>query len=251
MRLSSGLLCGLICIFSVESLALAQKGSGDLSACQHKSRDLLKDCPAGTLFVSQTNEEADFSSIQDAVLSLPNDTTPQVILIGAGTYEEQVNVTRPGPLTLLGEFDNDSDIPYADVEDEPSARLNKVTILWKAANAGGSYPDNVYTSALIVGPTLNATFTGSGPTGWPVPEDTPFGCSDFRAYNIDFHNEFSKQADGPSHAFTVAYANAGFYSCGFYSYQDTVCFILSNLLDIVLTTYVDFRGEARKCCTSG
>ncbi|KAM0414587.1 hypothetical protein ACHAPT_013569 [Fusarium lateritium] len=84
------------------------------------------------------------------------------------------------------------------------------------------YPDNVHTSVLVVGPTYEATLTGSGPTGYPVPADTPFGCTDFRAYNIDFRNEYAPRSSGPSHALAIAYANAGFYSCGFYSYQDTV-----------------------------
>lgn len=226
MRLSHQLVVFSTCIWGSASSILSRTTFENLEICQQKSSVPLEGCPTGTLYVSQTSDQADFISVQDAVLSLPNDTSARVILIGSGTYEEQLNITRPGPLTLLGELDGESKNSYADVDDEPTAIPNKVTILWKAANDGGSYPDNVFTSALVVGPTLNATHTGSGPTGWPVPENTPFGCSDFRAYNIDFRNEYSKQANGPSHAFTVAYANAGFYSCGFYSYQDTVCLFL-------------------------
>ena len=223
--------------FTACASTLPRKTSEDLRLCQSKSEDPKTGCPDGTLYVSDTNDQADFSSVQDAILSLPQDASPRIILIGSGTYEEQLNVTRPGPLTLLGELEEEPEQPYADVEDEPTARPNEVTILWKAANSGGSYPDNVYTSCLVVAPTLNASFTGSGPTGWPVPEGTPFGCSDFRAYNIDFRNQYSKQADGPSHAFTVAYANAGFYSCGFYSYQDTVRISKPSLVRTQLTMW--------------
>jgi hypothetical protein len=55
-----------------------------------------------------------------------------------------------------------------------------------------------------------------------VPADTPFGNVDFRAYNIDFINDFKNYATGPALAVSVSYANTGFYYCGFYSYQDTV-----------------------------
>lgn len=55
-----------------------------------------------------------------------------------------------------------------------------------------------------------------------MPADTPFGNVDFRAYNIDFINDFKNYATGPSLAVSVSYANSGFYFCGFYSYQDTV-----------------------------
>jgi hypothetical protein len=75
---------------------------------------------------------------------------------------------------------------------------------------------------LTVAPNLNASLTGSGPTGFPVPEDTPFGTVDFRVYNIDFRNVYSDFSAGPSLAVSVSRANAGFYYSGFYSYQDTV-----------------------------
>jgi hypothetical protein len=64
--------------------------------------------------------------------------------------------------------------------------------------------------------------TGSGNTGYPVPADTPFGCIDFRVYNIDFRNVATEISAGPSLAVSISRANAGFYFSGFYSYQDTV-----------------------------
>lgn len=187
---------------------------GSRGACQ-RSRE---DCPKDTVIVSQTDKRADFSSVQAAIESLPKDDSHQTILILAGDYVEQVNVTRAGPITLLGQTDDITD-----------ASKNKVSISWAAANQDWSYPDNVYTSALIVAPTLDASLTGAGPTGFAVPEDTPFGNRDFRAYNIDFRNTFSDYSDGPAHAISFSRANGGFYYCGFYSYQDTVCLSLSLL----------------------
>ena len=88
-------------------------------------------------------------------------------------------------------------------------------------------PDNVFSSVLTVAPTLESSYTGSGTTGYPVPEDTPFGNIDFRAYNIDFTNTWRDYSDGPAHAISFSRANGGFYHCGFYSYQDTVRFQFS------------------------
>lgn len=69
---------------------------------------------------------------------------------------------------------------------------------WAAANVASSYPDNAYTSVLTVAPTLEASLTGSGPTGCPVLADTLFGSTDIRAYNVDFRNAFSEIGVGPA-----------------------------------------------------
>ncbi|KAI2639349.1 carbohydrate esterase family 8 protein [Xylaria nigripes] len=177
--------------------------------CQKKTPNPLAGCPSGTIYVN-------------AISSLPNDTAPYIILIGPGIYTEQLNLTRPGPLTLLGASDRPSHgESYADITNV-SPHTNDVQVYWNSANHDAIFPDNVYTGVITVGPNLNATLTGSDPTGFPVPDDTPFGCKDFRAYNIDFRNEYVPYSDGPAHAVGISRANAGFYSCGFYSWQDTV-----------------------------
>ncbi|KAJ5572652.1 hypothetical protein N7450_009636 [Penicillium hetheringtonii] len=120
-------------------------------------------CPHGTIIVGKSNN-ADFTTLQDAITSLPNDNTTATILLLPGIYEEQVNITRQGPITLLGSTSSPKD---------PSR--NRVTLKWAAANkdSTGKSVDNVYSSVLVVAPTLNASITGSGPTGFAVPEDTP------------------------------------------------------------------------------
>ena len=178
-------------------------------ACQYPTRKPLDGCPKNTILVGPGRN---FSTIQSAVLSLPNDTTPHHILILPGNYTEQVNVTRPGPVYLFGQTKAPND-----------QSQNTVNVIWRnATGAGLSTLDNAYTSVLTVAPTFNASTTGSGPTGNPVPADTPFGNSDFRAYNIDFSNLYAPYSAGPALAVSVSYANTGFYYCGFYSYQDTV-----------------------------
>ncbi|KAJ5381834.1 uncharacterized protein N7496_004262 [Penicillium cataractarum] len=181
-------------------------------ACQAStSGNPLAGCPKNTLLVSQSHEKANFRTIQSAIDSLPHDDSSQTILILAGNYTEQLNITRPGPLTLLGETNHPRD-----------AEQNQVNVLWAAATSQGIYTDNVFTSVMVVAPTLNASLTGYGPSGLSVPEDTPFGCRDFRTYNIDFRNVYADRSAGPSHALSFSRANGGFYYSGFYSYQDTV-----------------------------
>ncbi|CAJ2503411.1 Uu.00g108050.m01.CDS01 [Anthostomella pinea] len=192
--------------------------------CQRKTWRPLQGCPPGTLFVSQNSSRVSFTTIQSAIDSLPHDNSSQVILVAPGTYTEQLNVTRPRPLTLLGMSDAPSQgKAYADVTSDTDHR-NEVQVVWAAGNTDntGKLVDNAITSVLTVAPTWNASLTGTGPTGFAVPADTPFGSADFRAYNIDFRNTYALEAAGPALALTVGYANAGFYACGFYSYQDTV-----------------------------
>ncbi|KAJ5245639.1 hypothetical protein N7489_005735 [Penicillium chrysogenum] len=144
-------------------------------------------CPPGTLIVSTTSKDASHKTIQSAIDSLPDDESLQTILI---------------------------------LED---ATRNRVRINWAAGNrdnTGGI--DNVFFSVMVVAPTLEASLTGTGPTGYPVPADTPFGNKDFRVYNVDFDNTWAEYSDGPAHALSLSRANGGFYHCGFYSYQDTV-----------------------------
>lgn len=179
--------------------------------CQYPtSPNPLQGCPEGTILVGPA---ATFKTIQSAVLSLPNNTSPQTILILPGNYTEQVNVTRPGPLTLLGQTTHPNE-----------NTANIVNIIWHNAtgtNTTGTY-DNAYTSTLTVAPTFNSSLTGSGTTGNTVPPGTPFGNTDFRAYNLNFINAYLPYAAGPSLAISISYANSGFYYCGIYSYQDTV-----------------------------
>jgi pectin methylesterase-like acyl-CoA thioesterase len=218
----------ILAFFGVTASAGVPEGPArTYAACQRKTSNQLSGCPCGTIYVSSTDTKAAFSSVQAAISSLPNDTSARFILIGPGNYTEQLNVTRPGPLTLLGV----SDLPYDDAvlsnistSTPPADYANGVTIYWNAANTNALFSDNAFTSVLTVAPNLNASLTGAGPTGFAVPDSTPYGSSDFRAYNIDFVNGNGGVAysNGPALAMSISRANAGFYSCGFYSWQDTV-----------------------------
>lgn len=172
-------------------------------------------CPPNTIIVGN-GTKAHFPTLQSAISSLPDTNERATILLQPGIYTEQVNVTRSGPITILGQTSSPRD-----------ASRNSVTLTWAAANkdSTGQAVDNVFSSVLVVAPTLNSSLTGSGTTGFDVPDDTPFGNMDFRVYNVDFTNTWAEFSDGPAHAISFSRANGGFYYCGFYSYQDTVCLL--------------------------
>lgn len=200
---------------SALALTAAASSTYNRKACQKPTKNPLQGCPDNTILVGPSQS---FTTIQSAVLSIPNNTVPYVILIQPGNYTEQVNVTRQGPLTLLGVTEHPNDYTQ-----------NTVNVIWHNATGTattGTY-DNAYTSTLTVAPTFNSSLTGSGPTGNPVPVDTPFGNSDFRTYNLNFINDYLPYSAGPSLAVSVSYANTGFYYTQFLSYQDTVS---NNLL---------------------
>jgi pectin methylesterase-like acyl-CoA thioesterase len=134
-------------------------------ACQYPSRNPLDGCPKDTLLVGPAQK---FTTVQSAILSLPNDTVPHSILVLPGNYTEQVNVTRPGPVYLYGQtkFPNDQS-------------KNVVNIIWRNATgaAVNSTLDNAYTSTLTVAPTFNSSKTGSGPTGMLPPRSEHHDCT--------------------------------------------------------------------------
>ncbi|KAK4620200.1 putative pectinesterase A [Fulvia fulva] len=198
--LASGLL------WTSVSLAL----SFNRTQCQYPTKDLLEGCPNGTLLVGANQT---YTSVQSAVLSLPKNNASYTILVLPGDYTEQVNITRQGPVTILGQTSHPN-----------NASANLVNIIWHNATGTattGTY-DNTYTSTLTVAPTLNSSLTGSGPTGNAVLAETPFGNENFRAYNLNFINDYLPYSAGPSLALSMSYSNAGFYYSQFLSYQDTV-----------------------------
>lgn len=61
--------------------------------------------PAGAKVVrAGTTNSGEFASVSAAVNSLPNDSSSQSIFIYPGTYNEQVYITRSGPLTVRRTF---------------------------------------------------------------------------------------------------------------------------------------------------
>lgn len=113
--------------------------------CQSKTANPLQGCPEGTIYVSLNDTKADFNNIQSAILSIPNDTVPYYILVAAGNYYEQLNVTRSAPLYLLGQSNSPvKGKTYAGEVSYNKTVQNDVQIWYNSANVGGDlFTDNV------------------------------------------------------------------------------------------------------------
>ncbi|KAL0576318.1 hypothetical protein V5O48_005667 [Marasmius crinis-equi] len=222
MLLSLALLLPLLfCATTVEAL------SPKFLPCQLQkaaNQSALDGCPPGTIFVSQDTSDpnANFHSIQDAILSLP-DEGEAVILIAEGVYHENVNVTRTGPLTLLGQLpatlSTSVSEPFFDPLNITSASQNLVQIFDTRFVETQGVQDDADSAVLSVAPNRAGALIGAGPTGAPLQPD--FGCVDFKAYNIDFQNRAADFAISQALATDISYANASFYGCSFASFQDT------------------------------
>ncbi|KAH7913948.1 carbohydrate esterase family 8 protein [Hygrophoropsis aurantiaca] len=180
---------------------LASALSPTYSACQLQKAAAdspLTGCPEGTLYVSPTDSRANFTSVQEAVLSLPasGDAT---ILIGEGSYFEMVNVTRSAPLTLLGQLD-----PATAFDPAGNASQRNLVQIW----------NNIYVKDNLTDEET-ATLTVAPPSG------ENFGNINFRAYNIDFENRAANYSISQALVTSIMYANASFYGCAFASWQDT------------------------------
>ncbi|EJF60997.1 pectin lyase-like protein [Dichomitus squalens LYAD-421 SS1] len=184
-------------------------------ACQLKKPGHLSPltgCSPGTIFVSQTDPRARFTSVQAALLSLP-ETGSATILIGAGEYHETVNVTRTGPVTLLGELDRSTAFDPAG-----NASTRNLVHIWNNQFVQTGM-DDAQSAVLLVAPSFNASLIGAGPTGAPL--QPLFGNVDFKAYNIDFENRAANFSISQALVTDISYANASFYGCVLASYQDT------------------------------
>ncbi|KAJ7810563.1 pectin lyase-like protein [Mycena leptocephala] len=144
-----------------------------------------------------------------AIASLPQ-TGAATILIAAGSYQETLNVTRTGPLTLLGQ------LPQT-IANASSPNLNLVQV-WNTAFVMTGQ-DDASSAVLTVAPNLAGALIGAGPTGAPL--QPVFGNVDFKAYNIDFQNRAANFAISQALVTDISYANASFYGCAFASFQDT------------------------------
>ncbi|KAF8904077.1 pectin lyase-like protein [Gymnopilus junonius] len=211
-------------VFGLTLLSGAIALSPEFFACQIQKPagfSPLLGCPAGTIFVSQNRQDkhANFHSVQDAVLSL-HELGAATILIAEGQYHETVNITRKGPLTLLGQ------LPLSDVTSitRPFANASQVPFNQNLVKIWNNHfvqagMDDAQSAVLLVAPSFNASLIGAGPTGAPL--QPLFGNVDFRAYNIDFENRAANFSISQALVTDISYANASFYGCSFASYQDT------------------------------
>ncbi|KAJ4310735.1 hypothetical protein N0V84_010814 [Fusarium piperis] len=154
--------------------------------------------PKGAVLVSVNGEkEGSYSSVTDALASLPKDSTEQVIFIYPGTYTEQVPaINRPGPVTIIG---------YTETEPGKTYSSNQVTITQaKGLSVSGTIPSgrsNADTATIATASTKIAF------------------------YNVKFINTENLDGSTPSYVALAAsvYGNKiGFYGCSFVGWQDTL-----------------------------
>jgi pectinesterase len=72
-----------------------------LSVCQIALAASRTSPPSGAIVVrAGTTVSGEFKTITAALNSLPNDNSPLSVFIYPGTYNEQIHITRKGPLTV-------------------------------------------------------------------------------------------------------------------------------------------------------
>ena len=146
--------------------------------------------PSGTLVVSKTPGPCEYSNVTSAVSALPNDSNPYTIYIGAGTYVEQLSITRKGKVTLVGATPFTSDYTQNQVRIEfSSGRLT---------NLGQNEQTPVIYS--------KKTSDNSG----------------LAVYNIDFVNTYPQTTNTAALAADFYGANIAAYGCSFIGFQDTL-----------------------------
>ncbi|KAL0578164.1 hypothetical protein V5O48_003830 [Marasmius crinis-equi] len=140
--------------------------------------------PAGAIVVRGSGTQSgEFSTVQAAVNSLPNDSSSRTIFIFPGTYNEQVSITRSGPLTIMGS-----------TTDTLSQSANSVTIQHSLSATQAGNDDNSGTLR--------------------VHKDN------FKLYNVNVRNTFGQGSQAL--ALSSYGNNIGYYASGFYGFQDTV-----------------------------
>ncbi|KAL0638610.1 hypothetical protein Q9L58_002336 [Maublancomyces gigas] len=146
--------------------------------------------PKGAVVVNvNSNSDGVFRSVQDAVWSLPNDTSSQTIFIYPGTYKGQVILRRPGPTVFQG-YTKD-----VHSQKDNTVLLTNGVVASVAGSNAKSATLQIYTNDTIV-------------------------------YNIDVENTYGTGGVAGAQAQALALCQAGerngYYSSGFYSFQDTV-----------------------------
>jgi pectin methylesterase-like acyl-CoA thioesterase len=169
-------------------------------AVKPSDRSPLEGCPSGTVYVSATDKNARYQSVQAAINSVYH-KRQATILIGGGVYHEVINITTSGSLTLLGQTS------------QPGNWSANLVTIWNSSAipmlpAGADDADTV---TFTVAPSRAAALIGAGFYGAPIVNNT-FGSPDFKAYNLNIENRYANYSAGQALALGVSYANASFVS---------------------------------------
>ncbi|KAL4972602.1 pectin lyase fold/virulence factor [Aspergillus desertorum] len=153
--------------------------------------------PSGAVLVSPGGSvDGSYSNLTDALASLPDDSSTQIIFMYAGSYDEQVpSINRDGPVMIIG---------YQTGSPGASYKANEVTI--------------TFSRGLSVSPL---------PVGHSDAETATFSTASnqIALYNINIIN--TDNLDGSESSYVTLAASIygseiGFYGCSFTGWQDTL-----------------------------
>ncbi|BFZ64132.1 hypothetical protein YB2330_005271 [Saitoella coloradoensis] len=88
---------------SASTSSSASASSAASSSATSSSSAAASTCSGIGYVVSSKPSDCQYASISAAIAALPNDGTAQVITVLAGEYNEQINITRWGKVTIRGE----------------------------------------------------------------------------------------------------------------------------------------------------
>ncbi|KAG5638852.1 hypothetical protein H0H81_009403 [Sphagnurus paluster] len=140
--------------------------------------------PAGAVIVRpNTTVAGEYESLAAAVASLPEDKSARTIFIYPGTYNEQVYISRTGPLSIYG-YTHD---PYS------------------------------YAANLV---TIQANVTAAQAGSNDASGTLRIHADDVRVYNVNVKNTHGPGTQAI--ALSQYGSRVGLYACAFYGYQDTL-----------------------------
>jgi len=158
--------------------------------------------PTGAVIVrAGTTTNGEFADVGSAINSLPSDSSAQTVFIFPGTYQGQVNISRSGPVKILGYT--------TDVMD-----FNQNTaVLTHSASLQTSSSDDL-TGTLRI------------------------HSNNVALYNIDIRNDFGvAKTNGQAIALSNYGSMVGTYACRLYSYQDTL--LAEQGTQVYLKSYIE------------
>lgn len=175
---------------SAASSGTSVSSTGSATATSSSATTTSAACTAATFVVSKSPTGCQYANVSAAISALPNDSQAKTIQIKAGTYTEQISITRNGKVTLVGETNFTSDYTQ-----------NLVTIEFSNGELTSAGEDEST-------PVINAKKTNDN-TGLAI-------------YNIKFVNTYPQTKNTAALAADFYGNNIAAYGCSFVGFQDTL-----------------------------
>ncbi|KXJ87453.1 pectin lyase fold/virulence factor, partial [Microdochium bolleyi] len=184
--------------------ATATSSQGSSSTASSSTTSSASASASATFTVAPTPATGEFGTVSSAVAALPADGQPYTIYIKAGTYTEQVSITRRGKVTLRGETTFANDFTG-----------NKVLINF-SRGVSTSLGQNEIT------PVMNWKNTaGDG----------------LALYNLNFTNTYPQQPSTAALAADFFGTNMAAYGCAFVGFQDTL--LVNQGVQVFSNSYIE------------